>query len=221
MVNGTLVITQHLFMKYQPQVQSNHYSFERYFDESRWMSYWYQIKEIVSRPEIKSVLDIGPGTEFLRSMLAIHRPDIMYHTLDIANDVKPDIIGEVINIPVPYNTYDLVCAFQILEHIEFSDFEKGVQELKRVSKQYVFISLPHFGPSVELWFKIPFFKRVKLSTKIPIPQKHVFGGQHYWEVGKRGYSPKKIRSVLQKHLTLLDEYVPFENQYHHFYITKI
>ncbi len=208
-------------MNYEKQVDKSHYSFERYFYKGRWMSYWYQAKEILSKPEIKSVLDIGPGTDFLRSVIAIHRPDISYHSLDIAADVNPDIVGGVTRIPVVENSYDVVCAFQVLEHIEFKDFEIALQEMKRVSKKYVFVSLPHFGPSLELQLKVPFLPRMQFATKIPFPQKHTFGGQHYWEIGKKGYSPRKIRASLQKHFTILDEYVPFENQYHRFFITKI
>jgi ubiquinone/menaquinone biosynthesis C-methylase UbiE len=208
-------------MKYKKQVDTSHYSFERYFYKGRWMSYWYQAKEIISRPEILTVLDVGPGTVFLKSILTIHRPDISYSSIDVAADVKPDIVGGVTRMPIPDNAYDVVCAFQVLEHIEFDDFEIAVAEMKRVSKKYVFISLPHFGPSIELQFKMPFLPRIQRAVKIPFPKVHLFGGQHYWEIGKKGYSAQKIRSILQKHLTLIDEYVPFENQYHRFFILRI
>lgn len=208
-------------MQYEKQVESSHYSFERYFYKGRWMSYWYQAKEIISRPDIKSVLDIGPGTDFLRIILAIHRPDITYHALDIAEDVKPDIVGGVTKIPISDNTYDVVCAFQVLEHIKFEDFETAVSEMKRVAKQFVFMSLPHFGPSIEFHLKVPFLPRIQIAAKIPFPKKHTFGGQHYWEIGKKGYAPSNIRAAIQNHLTIVDEYVPFENQYHRFFITKI
>lgn len=210
-----------MYMKYQKQVDKAHYSFGHYFDECRWMSYWYQTKEIVGRQDIKSILDVGPGTTMLENILKTHRPDVSYTTLDLAEDVKPDIFGSVTKIPLEDNSYDAVSAFQILEHIEFSDFETALSELKRVSRKYVFISLPHFGPSIEFWIKLPFFKRIKLSLKVPYPMKHVFGGQHYWEVGKNGYSAKKIRKIMSKHFDIVDEYVPFENQYHHFYILEI
>jgi ubiquinone/menaquinone biosynthesis C-methylase UbiE len=208
-------------MKYEKQVNKSHYSFERYFHKSRWMSYWYQSREIISRPEIRSVLDIGPGTDFLRSILAIHRPDITYHSLDLAADIKPDILGSVTKMPLPDASYDVVCAFQVLEHIEFKDFELAIAEMKRVSKQYLFISLPHASPSIRLQVKIPMLPQVQIAVRIPFPKKHVFNGEHYWEIGKKGYSSKKIRQILESQLTLLDEYVPYENQYHHFYIGKV
>lgn len=204
-------------MKYEKQVNKEHYSFERYFYKGRWMSYWYQAKEIISRPEIKTVLDIGPGTGFLKYILSIQRPDITYHTLDIAKDLNPDIHGSVTKIPLEDKSYDLVCAFQVLEHIEFSDFESALKEMSRVSKKFVFISLPHFGGAVEFQIKVPMLPRLQMALKLPRPRKHTFEGQHYWEIGKRGYSARKIRGLLSKRFTLLDEYIPFENQYHHFY----
>ena len=207
-------------MNYEQQVSKSHYSFEKYFWPGRWMSYWYHTKEITSRDDIRTMLDIVPGTTFLHDILKIHRPDIEYKTLDIAADLQPDFIGGVTAIPLPDNSYDIVSAFQVLEHIQFSDFETALKEMKRVSKKYIFISLPHFGPSLELQVKIPFFHRLQWAVKVPYFKKHVFGGQHYWEIGKRGYGPKIIKAIMVKHFTVLDEYVPFENQYHHFFILQ-
>jgi Methyltransferase domain len=207
-------------MNYEPQVEKKHYSFEKYFYPGRWMSYWYQTKEIASRDDIKTVLDVGPGQPFLRSILGMHRPDIDYKSLDIADDLAPDIKGSVTAIPLGDSSRDVVCAFQVLEHIEFKDFETALQEMKRVSSKYVFISLPHFGGSIEFQLRIPPCKRVRLALRIPRPITHVFNGQHHWEIGKKGYSPKYIRSIMEKHFAIIDEYVPFENQYHRFFIMK-
>ena len=207
-------------MEYVKQVAKEHYSFEKYFTSARWMSYWYQIKEITKRNDIKTVLDVGPGTTFLKDTLAIHSLDLGYKSLDIAPDLKPDYLGSVTNIPIENSMYDAVCAFEVLEHIKFKDFESALLEMSRVSKKYIFISLPHFGPSIEFLFKTPSLKRYKFAWKIPYHPVHQFRGEHYWELGKRGYSVSRIRSVLQKHFVVLDEYVPFEHQYHHFFIME-
>ena len=208
-------------MSYEKQVNKEHYSFEKYFYPGRWMSYWYQTKEISSKADIKTLLDVGPGTTFMHDILKIHRSDIEYKTLDIAQDIQPDFIGEVTAIPLPDDSYDAVTAFQVLEHIQFSDFETALLEMKRVSKKYVFVSLPHFGTSIEFLIKIPFVKRKRIAIKIPCPKKLNFLGHHYWEIGRKGYPPIKIRKIFQKHFTILDEYIPFENQYHHFFILEI
>lgn len=205
-------------MTYQKQVDKEHYSFSSYFYKGRWMSYWYQVKEISEREDIKTILDIGPGTSFLCDVLKIHRHDIAYSTLDIAEDLKPDVIGGVTAIPLADKSYDCVSAFQVLEHIEFGDFEKALKEMSRVSKKYVIISLPHFGTPISFSFRLPFLKEVNFSAKIPRPKKHVFCGQHYWEIGKKGYPPKKIREILNNHFNVITEYSPKENLYHRFYV---
>ncbi len=205
---------------YQKQVDTKHYSFKGYFHKFRWMSYWYQLKEIVDRRDIQSQLDIGPGSSFLKKTLEVHRPDIEYKSMDIDSGLSPDIVGSVTKIPSPDGFFDLVSAFQVLEHIKFEDFERALEEMKRVSRKYIFISLPHNVPSFDMQFKLPGLKRFSVAIKIPFAQKHVFNGQHYWEVGKKGYSANKILGILKKHFEVIDEYVPFENQYHHFYILK-
>jgi hypothetical protein len=80
--------------------------------------------------------------------------------------------------------------------------------------------LPHFGPPIKFSFKIPFFKEVKMALKIPFPIKHKFNGEHYWEIGKQGYPASKIRKILKKYFKIKKEFIPFENQYHHFYILE-
>jgi len=129
-------------MDYNKQVDKVHYSFEKYFTAARWMSYWYQTKEIASRSEIKTILDIGPGTTFLKDVLTIHRPDIRYESVDIAEDLEPDHVGSITKLPLQDKSFDVVCAFEVLEHVEFSDFEVGLNEMKRVSKQFI----PHQYP---------------------------------------------------------------------------
>lgn len=207
-------------MEYEKQVSADHYSFAGYFHQLRWASLWYQLNEIISRKEISSVLDIGPGSKFLKTNLELFRPDISYQSLDIAADQNPDIVGSVTDIPLDDKAVDLITAFQVLEHIEFSDFETALKELKRVTKKYVFISLPHNQPSFDFECKLPGIKRFKFAYKFPFLAKHEFNGQHYWEVGKKGYGAKKITAIFKKHFRVLSEYVPHENQYHHFYILE-
>jgi ubiquinone/menaquinone biosynthesis C-methylase UbiE len=184
------------------------------------MSYWHQVNEIAMHEDVKSVLDVGPGTDFLKSNLKVFRPEIKYVSLDFAKDVSPDIVGEVTNIPSQEGSYDLVSAFQVLEHIKFSDFELALSEISRVTKKYAVISLPDSSPTVFFQLKIPMIPLIKFAFKIPFYKKHEFNGQHYWEVGKAGYSNKSILSIMSKHFDIKKHFVPFENQYHRFYILE-
>lgn len=197
------------------QVNKNAYSFEKYCGLDRWASYHYQIREILKkRPG--TLLEVGTGDGVLKDYVK-NNTSIEYKNLDIAEDLTPDFLGSVDDIPLEDNSFDIVCAFEILEHLPFEKFETSLQELARVSKKDIIISLPHFGPAVKVLLKIPFLPEVKGSFKIPFPKKHAFNGQHYWEIGKRGYRISKIRSLIKKYYIITNEFVPFENQYHHFF----
>lgn len=201
----------------EKQVERAYYDFLKYNDRERWASYWHQLEETLSLKPT-SVLEVGAGTGIIGPVLMRER--VTYHTLDIAADLKPDFVGSVDAMPVKDLSYDLVCAFEILEHLPFEKFEQSVKEIHRVAKVGAVISLPHFGPPIKFLLKIPFLPQIKMAMKVPYPRVHVFNGQHYWEIGKRGYAPGRIRTVLEKYFSIEKEFVPFENQYHHFFVLK-
>jgi hypothetical protein len=193
------------------------YNFQKYVYFSRWTSYWYQINEVLElKPE--SLLVIGIGDKIVVDILGQEINEIK--TLDIDEKLKPDAIGSVENLPFKDSQFDVILCAEVLEHLPFEKFEKCLQELRRVSKKYVVLSLPHFGPPIKFSFKIPLFKEVKVALKVPFPIKHKFNGEHYWEIGKWGYPASKIGKILKKYFKIKKEFIPFENQYHHFYILE-
>ncbi len=200
------------------QVDKAHYAFEKYCYPDRWASYYYQIREIV-QTNPRSVLEVGTGDGVVKQYIQ-HNTDIAYTNLDVAEDLKPDILGSVDAMPVPDESFDVVCAFEVLEHMPFELFEKNVLEMARVAKRYVLISLPHFGPPIKISFKVPFMREFVFAIKVPFPIQHIFNGEHYWEIGKRGYPLSKIKGILAKHFVLEKDFVPFENQYHHFFVLR-
>ena len=141
-------------------------------------------------------------------------------TLDLDQARKPDVVGSVERMPFEDNSFDLALCAEVLEHLDFNKFEKCLEELKRVSRKNVVLSLPHFGPPLKLAFKIPFLKEVKIAWKIPYHPQHPTDGVHYWEIGKKGYALSKIKKIISKHFEIENDFVPWENQYHHFFILE-
>lgn len=200
------------------QVDKEAYRFERYSHPGRWASYFYQIREVL-RLNPKSVLEVGSGDGVVKNYLR-ENTGVEYTSIDVAGDLHPDVVGSVTALPFADASYDVVCAFEVLEHLPFEDFEKALTELSRVAQSAVVLSLPHFGPSVKFLLKVPFLHELSFAFKVSFARKHTFNGQHYWEIGKRGYPVKRIREVLQKYGEVTEDFVPFENQYHHFFVVN-
>jgi hypothetical protein len=200
------------------QVEKAHYDIQTYGFEGRFVSYHYQLKEVLQRKP-SSILEIGVGDKVFGSFIK-NNTDVTYTSVDIAEDLKPDIVASVTALPLEANSYSCVVAFEVLEHIPFEMFISSLGEMMRVASEYVIISLPHFGPPVQFLCKIPFLPKVQFSFKIPWSKVHVWNGQHYFEIGKKEYSTKVIRSLLEKVGDIEKDFVPFNSQYHHFYVLK-
>lgn len=196
------------------QVNKKHYDFLKYVHKGRFMSYYYQIREIyLSNP--KKILEIGMGNSFVKK---ICQDDFNYKTLDIDKDLNPDIIGSVLRIPIAKNSFDFVLCCQVLEHLPFKEFEKALKELSRVSKKDILISLPYSGRDIGFQLKIPFIGTALISKRIPkFYKEHKFDGEHYWEIGTKGYSLKKIKRTISKYFNINKIIHPYENKYHVFF----
>jgi len=196
---------------------NNQYKFQKYVYPERWASYWHQINEILKLSP-QSVLIIGNGDGIVSEVLKKSIKQVK--TFDIESKLEPDIIGSVDDITLSNNSFDVVLCCEVLEHLPFKKFEKCLEEIKRIAKKDIVLSLPHFGPSIKFSFKILFIKEIKFSFKIPFLITHKFNGEHYWEIGKKGYSSRKIRKILNKYFKIKKEFIPFESQYHHFYVLE-
>lgn len=165
------------------------------------------------------MLEIGVGDGVVGNYMR-DNTSISYKSIDVAADVNPDVVGSVLDLPFEDKTFDAVCAFEVLEHIPFESFERAISEMSRVARKNVLISVPHFGPPVKFLIKLPLLPEIRFDFKIPYKPQHVWNRQHHWELGKKGFTKKAVISVLNKYGRVVRDYVPFENQYHHFFILE-
>lgn len=200
------------------QVKKTHYDFDNYCYPERWASYYHQLRETVALAP-HGVLEVGVGDGVFRDYIK-NNTAIAYTSLDIADDVAPDILGNIEDMPVRDDAYDAVCAFEILEHLPYERFDRCLAEIARVSRQYAVVSLPHFGPTITFSCKVPFLPEVRLAVKLPFPRKHTFNGQHYWEIGKYGYPLSRILAAFQKHFKVQKHFVLYNTPYHHFFVLE-
>ena len=201
------------------QVDRSFYRFSRYSHVGRWVSYYHQINEVLLQNPA-SVLEVGKG-DGVTGMYLKTNTDVSYRCLDIAEDLNPDIIGTVTDIPLEDKSVDVACCFEVLEHLPFEKFSVALAELSRIAKSAVIISLPHPGPTISINLRFPVVGSLKHVWKMPWPSVHHFNGNHYWEIGKRGYSLSKIRSHLRSIGKIEKDFIPPEDPYHHFFVIKL
>lgn len=203
--------------KHNIQVNKEHYFNDTYNHKARWLSFFYQIKTL-RKIKAVNILEIGPGngwvTRILRDM------GVQVTTVDIDKELRPDFVAGVDKLPFADNAFDAVGAFEVLEHMPFEDFVSSLKEMSRVSSKYVVISLPdHRRILFHLLLKIPFINYKNIFIKIPSFKKHVFDGQHYWEIGKSGYSVSVIKKAIEKSgLKIVDSFVPSDAPSNHYFV---
>lgn len=173
------------------QVDKDHYRFSTYVGKRRWTSIWHQLDEVLSL-EPETVLEIGPGPGVFKAVASVF--GVRVETLDIDPDLKPDHLGSADDMPLDDNSYDIVCAFQMLEHVPYRTSLKIFGEMSRVARRYIVISLPDSRPAWPYSLHIP--AKGDLKFIVPLPRmalrEHRFDGEHHWEVDKKGYALNNI-----------------------------
>lgn len=204
----------------EKQIDKSHYKFSKYVTKERWLSIWHQIDEVLSLSP-RSVLEIGPGPGLFK-VLAVHF-GIAIETVDIDPELNPDHVASAIDLPFTDNSYDCVCAFQVLEHIPYNQSLKAFVEMVRVAKEHIIISLPDVKI---LWTYSLYIPKIgQVIFFIPKPRlrrqtKH-FDIQHYWEINKQGYTLQKIiDDFTSQNVKLLKTYRVKEFTKHRFFLFK-
>lgn len=214
-----------------PQVKKEHYLRRKYDTLERFTSYYYQIDSIHeamlsagNKSDFK-ILEVGKGNGFVSDYLK--KFDYNVTTADFDPELKPDVVADIRKLPFQNGSFDLVMACEVLEHLPFQDFEKTLEELKRVSGKHVMISLPYRSTGFEAVFKFPFVRSLLRTSFLDlffrIPLK--FGGievskQHYWEIDIWKYSFRKIKNIIGKHFKIVKAVRPVLNHYHYFFLLE-
>ncbi|MBU3951202.1 MAG: class I SAM-dependent methyltransferase [Proteobacteria bacterium] len=200
------------------QVDKTHYQFSNYMDKKRWMSMWHQLAEVLLlNPQ--NVLEVGKGTGLFKSMAEIF--DVTVETVDIDPDLNPDHVASATDLPFKNNSYDCICAFQILEHLPYDQSLVAFSEMVRVARKNIIISLPD---AKKLWtYSVHIPKIGEVMLHFPRPQLrpliHKFDGEHYWEINKLGSPLQKIiDDFTRNNVNILKMYRVPENPYHRFFV---
>ncbi len=106
-----------------------------------------RVKETISLIPmgISSVLDVGCGNGIITNRL-ISRYKVL--GLDLNKEaltyvIAPKIVGNVGYLPFRDESFDLVLCLEVLEHLPCRVYEKAIEELQRVAKRFIIISVPN------------------------------------------------------------------------------
>jgi 2-polyprenyl-3-methyl-5-hydroxy-6-metoxy-1,4-benzoquinol methylase len=170
-----------------------HYN-HSYDNKQRLASYWHQVDECLTLGG-KSVLLVGKGSG-LASIL-LERQGFEVTTVDIEPQLKPNIIGDVRQLPFSNEAFDVAVCSQVLEHLQFAFFQPALVELRRVIRRGLVLSLPDRGRYSTLLPRL-FRRKVVVSLPNIYLKPWVFNGEHFRELNTRGHRLRVVQDVIDK-----------------------
>ena len=118
--------------------------------------------------EIRNILDVGCGEGFSLALIQksgiqakLSGVDASQESLALGKKEFPHLdlsYGDIYSLKAKDASYDLVLCTEVLEHLK--NPEKALRELRRVSRKYAIISVPH-----EPWFMLANFLRGKYLSR--------------------------------------------------------
>jgi len=162
------------------------------YEEEMWKRYREKIekrtayyREVISLipSDVKSILDVGCGEGTFLNMLRSLGRASMIVGLDVSETALKYVEGQKIRasagkLPFGNGSFDLVTCLETLEHLKQEVFIRAIEEIKRIAKKYIIVSVPNEEP-------LEYFLVVCPAC-----------GCHFNAVGHvRSFSPKILREL--------------------------
>ena len=182
------------------------------FDDCRflqWSSVWYQAREAIQREDVHSMLEFGTGRNLTKAL--VEHFGVKHLSVDIDNTrFIPDVRASMDEYKTD-EKFDIVSAFQALEHNPYEEFSVYLEKFKNLSNKYIYISLPYSGRWLsflsiinlpKLQFKKLFHITWERWFKTNPPPKQFENIEniydlHHWEVGDKDTPLKVIRKTIK------------------------
>lgn len=96
----------------------------------------------------QTLADIGCGNGIFALMLKEQKPEIDSTSVDRSETALKYVktksaVGDIVALPFEDKSFDCVTCFQVLEHIPYPVYETVLNELSRIAKKNVIISVPY------------------------------------------------------------------------------
>lgn len=170
-------------------------------NRSNFVNTWCQYNDVRSCGDVKSILIVGPGQGL--DTLVLRWVGYQITTFDIDETFEPDVIGSVHEMPMFEDAqFDVVIASHVLEHMAAPLLDTAISELSRVARHAI-VYLPVHGRHIQLRVQ-PGFRDLDLSFAADVfnylhkPDgltARYMAGQHFWEIGMRGF---RVRDLIRR-----------------------
>jgi SAM-dependent methyltransferase len=115
-----------------------------------------KILEIIPK-DTRTIIDIGCGDGKITNVLNEHYDvtavDRSTNALKYVKTKK--ILSPADNIPVSNNSFDMVFSSEMIEHLDDNTLNGAINEFKRISRKYIFITVPNDENPDKLAIKCP------------------------------------------------------------------
>jgi SAM-dependent methyltransferase len=179
---------------------------------SNFVNSYYQLRDIRGCGDVRRVLVIGPGQGLDTAVLKWLGYEVT--TFDIDPTFEPDVVGSVHDLSMFADAqFDVVTASHVLEHMAVPYLDAALAELAR-GAHHALVYLPIHGRHVQLRV-LPGFRDLDLSFFFDVfnwlhkadgMTPRYMSGQHFWEIGLRGFRLRDVRRRLSREFEILQEY---------------
>jgi 2-polyprenyl-3-methyl-5-hydroxy-6-metoxy-1,4-benzoquinol methylase len=160
-----------------------------------WALYWHQAKLLLEYANSDdSILEIGVGSGFLANYLRSRNYDVK--TIDIDPGKNPDILANIVEYDFP-EKYDFILAFEVFEHIPYTEFDNLLNKLAQVCKKNIILSVPR---NEKLWLEITLqtvLSLRKYNLRLASIRNKLTTDHHFWEVEYKKYTKKYLEKTFQ------------------------
>lgn len=189
---------------FQPQVQIPAANYRHRLGLTNFINAHYQIRDCLRFKPMK-VLIIGVGTGIEKAILS--QLGITVTTLDIDPELHPDVVGSAHDLSMfSKGEFDVVIASHVLEHLPFSLFERCLQQIATVGKHaIIYLPIACLTPEIAFGVRPLFLTKLRLVLTF-FWKTYRFNGEHYWEIGTKGYPVRRIIDMMKRYFQIVEHY---------------
>ena len=197
-----------------------------YSSPSRFMSIYEQLALLTSR-EFESMLEIGVGSGVLQFLA--RRLGKRVSTFDHNEKLESDFRGSLVDrLPFEDDQFDVVAAFEVLEHLPLKHLPSILTELSRVCRDRILISVPNRNWFFRISLSTNYFTlnrviSIRRMLKIwePVNDLNPQKDMHYWHLGDRGVSQGSVcKTIVESGLVVERVLRSAHNPNHHFFVLR-